>query len=119
MRALVIALAAALFAPAAPAQQPADSSARAAALDGRLRAEIAFLRALFGSIKAPVADSFTVGSVEITAGQTREGTVAVARGDLAVRGRVNGDAIAVHGDVIVYPGGSVGGNAIAVDGRVR
>ena len=32
---------------------------------------------------------------------------------------MTGDAIAVHGDVVVYPGGSVAGNAIAIDGRVR
>lgn len=121
MRALIAgALAAASFASAAPAQQSADSTARPApVMDGRLRAEIAVLRGLFGSIHAPQADSFRLGNHEVPAGATRQGTMAVARGDLAVRGRITGDAIAVHGDVIVYPGGSVGGNAIAVDGRVR
>lgn len=88
-------------------------------MDGRLRAEIALLRGLFGSIHAPEADSFRVGNLEVPTGATHQGTIAVARGDLAVRGRVTGDAIAVHGDVVVYPGGSVGRNAIAVDGRVR
>lgn len=88
-------------------------------MDGRLRAEIGILRALFGSIHAPSADSFQVGTREVPAGSTRQGTVAVARGNLAVRGRITGDAIAVHGDVVVHPGGSVAGNAIAVDGRVR
>lgn len=120
MRALMIALAAAVLAPAAQAQQqPVDSARSVPKLDGRLRTEIAILRGLFGSIRAPEADSFRLGHQEIPSGDTVSGTVAVARGDLAVRGRISGDAIAVHGDVIVYPGGSVGGNAIAVDGRVR
>jgi len=121
MRALAYgALAAATFAVAAPAQQSVDTTRRAApAMDGRLRTEIVLIRNLFGSIHAPDADSFRLGNQEVAAGATRQGTMAVARGDLAVRGRVTGDAIAVHGDVIVYPGGSVGGNAIAVDGRVR
>ena len=121
MRALAYgALAAATFAVAAPAQQSVDTTRRAApTMDGRLRTEILLIRSLFGSIHAPDADSFKLGNQEVPAGATKPGTMAVARGDLAVRGRVTGDAIAVHGDVIVYPGGSVGGNAIAVDGRVR
>ena len=41
------------------------------------------------------------------------------QGGSAIRGRVTGDAIALHGDVIIHPGGVVDGNAIAVDGRVR
>jgi len=121
MRALTFgALATAVFAAAAPAQQSADTTHRTApTMDGRLRTEIAIIRGLFGSIHAPEADSFRLGHQEVPTGTTRQGTMAVARGDLAVRGRIAGDAIAVHGDVIVYPGGSVGGNAIAVDGRVR
>jgi hypothetical protein len=122
MRALTVgALAAAVFATAAPAQ-PVDSvrqGSQAPAMDGRLRTEIALIRGLFGSIHAPEADRFTLGDQEVPAGTTRQGTVAVARGNLAVRGRIGGDAIVLHGDVVVFPGGSVGGNAIAVDGRVR
>jgi hypothetical protein len=121
MRALTFgALAAAFFAAAAPAQQAADSaSGPRARMDGRLRTEIAIIRSLFGSIHAPAADSFRLGNHEVPAGATRQGTMAVARGNLAIRGRVTGDAIALHGDVVVHPGGSVGGNAIAIDGRVR
>jgi hypothetical protein len=117
----LVALATASFAVAAPAQQSVDSAkvAPAPTMDGRLRTEIMLLRTLFGSIHAPAADSFRVGRQEIGAGTTHQGTVAVARGDLSVRGRIVGDAIAVHGDVVVYPGGSVSGNAISVDGRVR
>lgn len=105
-------------APAAPSQ-PARQTRPAASMDGRLRTEITLIRALLGGVHAPVADSFKVGPQAVPAGSTYEGTYAVARGDLQVRGRITGNAIAVHGDVIVYPGGSVAGNAIAVDGRVR
>ncbi len=113
------ALAVVTFAAAAPAQQANDSTQRSPSGDGRLRTEIAILRSLFSGIHAPPADSFRLGNQEVAAGATVAGTIAVARGNLAVRGRVTGDAITVHGDVIVYPGGSVGGNAVAVDGRVR
>jgi hypothetical protein len=126
MRALTFgALATAVFAAAAPAQQSTDSVRQVppapapAPMDGRLRTEIALVRGLFGSLHVPKPDSFRMGNQEIAAGATEQGTVAVARGNLAVRGRVTGDAIVLHGDVVVYPGGSVGGNAIAVDGRVR
>lgn len=112
------ALAVVMSAAAAPAQQVVDSGSTQI-IDGRLRAEIAILRGLMRSLHVPVADSFRLGNQEIAAGSTIAGTAATARGNLAVRGRIAGDAIALHGDVIVYPGGSVGGNAIAVDGRVR
>jgi hypothetical protein len=127
MRALILALAAATIAAPAAAQQSVDSARTPApasppappTMDGRLRTEVLLLRNLFRSIHSPVADSFKLGNQEIPAGTTRQGTMAVARGDLSVRGRIVGDAIAVHGDVVVHPGGSVTGNAIAVDGRVR
>jgi hypothetical protein len=112
------ALAVVMSAAAAPAQQVVDSGSTQT-IDGRLRAEIAILRGLMRSLHVPAADSFRLGNQEIAAGSTFAGTAATARGNLAVRGRVAGDAIALHGDVVVYPGGSVGGNAIAVDGRVR
>src|ERR1051325_11011783 len=119
MRALAFgALAAATFAAAAQAQQVVDSS-HSPQMDIRLRMEIGLVRSLFGSIHAPTADSFSVGNRDVGAGITIPGTVAVARGNLEVHGRVAGDAIALHGDVIVHPGGSVARNAIAIDGRVR
>ena len=112
------ALAVVMAAAAAPAQQIGDSGSTTT-IDRRLRAEIAILRGLMRSLHVPAADSFRLGNQEIPAGATVGGTVATARGNLQIRGRVAGDAIALHGDVIVYPGGTVGGNAIAVDGRVR
>lgn len=113
------ALAVVMSAAAAPAQQVVDTATTQTEMDGRLRAEIVALRWLMRSLHVPDADSFRLGNQEIAAGTVETGTAATARGNLNVRGRVDGDAIALHGDVIVHPGGSVGGNAIAVDGRVR
>jgi len=121
MRVLALGALVAAFSATSPAiaQQPDSARTASGTVDSRLRAEIAFVRAIFGGVHAPAADSFTVGNRVVDAGTTREGTVAVARGNLEVRGRITGDAIALHGDVVVYPGGSVGRNAIAIDGRVR
>ena len=114
------ALAAVSFAAAAPAQQPVDSTrASVPVMDGRLRTEIAVLSRLMRRSGLPAADSFSVGTLVVPAGSTRRGPVAVARGNLDVHGRVEGDAIALHGNVTVHPGGHVTGNVAAVDGRVR
>ena len=120
MRALIVALVLG-FAQAAPAQSVDSAAARPAAaeMDNQLRAEIILLRQLVGSLRAPKADSFKVGNHEVAAGATHQGTFAIARGNLDVRGRVTGDAIAVHGDITIHPGGSVAGNVTAIDGRVR
>jgi len=114
------ALAAVSFAAPAPAQQPVDTIRSAApAMDGRLRAEIAVLSRLMRRIGLPAADSFAVGNQIVAAGTTRRGPVAVARGNLDIYGRVEGDAVAMHGNVAIHPGGHVTGNVAAVDGRVR
>ena len=119
MRALILALAVA-FAPAAQAQQSPDTTAaRPAVMDNQLRTEILLLRQVFGSLRAPKADSFKVGNQVVPAETVHPGTFAIARGNLEVRGRISGDAIAVHGDITVLPGGSVAGNVTAIDGRVR
>lgn len=119
-RALVIAtLAAAAFATPALAQPAVDTAGQASAVDGRLRTEIAILSRLLRGVSVPSADDFAIGDLEVPAASERRGTIAVARGDLAVRGRISGDALVLHGDLIVYPGGSVTGDAIAIDGRVR
>jgi hypothetical protein len=115
------ALAAVSFAAAAPAQQqPVDSTRPAVqVMDGRLRAEIAVLSRLMRRSGLPAADSFSVGNLAVPAGTTRRGPVAVARGNLDIHGRVEGDAVALHGNVVIHPGGYVTGNVAAVDGRVR
>lgn len=126
-RALVLgALAVVMSAAAAPAQQqpsgqsvPSASTTQAAGIDSRLRAEIALLRTLMRYLGIPEASAFRVGGQVIPADSTVQGTAAVARGNLDVHGKVTGDVVALHGDVLVHPGAVVGGNAVAVDGRVR
>lgn len=126
-RALVLgALAVVMSAAAAPAQQQPSgqsvasvSTAQAAGIDSRLRAEIALLRTLMRYLGIPEASAFRVGGHVIPADSTVQGTAAVARGNLDVHGKVTGDVVVLHGDVLVHPGAVVGGNAVAVDGRVR
>ena len=61
----------------------------------------------------------SVGDRIVAPGETIAGAVVTTRGDLVVSGSVARDAIAVGGDVIVRQGGVIGGDALAVDGRVR
>ncbi len=125
MRALpmLVALAAVSLA-AAPsvAQSTAAGGGSPAApqhLDSRLRADIGRLGASLGLPHVPPADSFALGGRTIPAGATVNGDVAVANGPLEIDGRVNGDAIALRGDVVVRPGGVVTGDAVSVGGHVR
>jgi hypothetical protein len=67
----------------------------------------------------PPADSFIIGGRSVAPGETIRGVVAVARGPLEVRGRIDGNALALHGDIIVYPGGFISGDAVAIGGQVR
>lgn len=71
--------------------------------------------------EGPVAphDSIAMGGRTIAAGETVTGPVVVAGGDLTVLGRVEGNAIAIAGDVIIGESGEVTGDAIAAFGDVR
>lgn len=66
----------------------------------------------------PGLDRFTWGDLSIPAGATVDGPVAAARGNVNVRGLVNGDVFAVGGDVVVHTGGEVTGSALALQGKV-
>ncbi len=69
-------------------------------------------------------DTLYFAGLTIPAGERRRGPVVVAGGDLIVKGTIEGDAIAILGDVVVPAGGRVTGNALAalgellVDGQV-
>src|SRR4051812_45239228 len=52
-------------------------------------------------------DSITVGDRRVEAGSTVVGSAVVARGDLNVFGRVEGNAVAIDGHVILHPGSYV------------
>ena len=70
---------------------------------------------------APAAvgsDTIRFGGRTIQAGDTVNGPVVVAAGDLRVRGVIRGTAVAIAGDIFVEAGGTITGDAIAVLGGV-
>jgi len=64
-------------------------------------------------------DTLHIAGLTIPATETRRGPVVVAGGDLIVQGTIEGDAIALLGDVIVPAGGHVTGNALAALGTLQ
>lgn len=66
----------------------------------------------------PSIDTISAGDRIVPVTSRVPGTIAVVRGNLDVFGVVDGDAIAIDGDVIVHEGGRVLGNAYAAFGRV-
>lgn len=99
-------------APAAGAtpQTPSRDSAQ-------LRQEIDQHRAA-GDTYLPNAENFTVGDRTIAANTRVDGPIAVAHGNLDVYGTVNGDVVALGGDVRVHRSGHVTGGAFAAAGKV-
>lgn len=98
---------------------PAEAQGSRQAVPGQIRTEVALLRLLHLDEHVPPADSFIIGGRTIRAGETVPGIVAVARGPLEVRGRIDGNALALHGDIIIHPGGVIRGDAVAIGGHVR
>jgi hypothetical protein len=97
---------------ATAAPQNSDTAARPS-----LAARIATQRAA-GAKYLPNADNFTFGNRTIPAGTTVDGPIAVARGDIDVYGTVNGDVVAIDGNVRVHNGARVTGGAWAAAGSV-
>jgi hypothetical protein len=71
-----------------------------------------------GDHRLPDASHFTFGNRTIEAGTVVAGPVAIARGTLDVYGTVEGDVIAVDGDIRVHPGARITGDAFAAAGTV-
>jgi cytoskeletal protein CcmA (bactofilin family) len=69
--------------------------------------------------RLPSADSVTFGGRAIAADSHVKGPVVVAGGNLDVYGTIEGDAIAVSGNVVVHSGGRVTGDALAGSGEVK
>lgn len=67
----------------------------------------------------PPLDSIIRGGHTVQAGERLIGRVAVTGGTLEVFGTIDGNAIALDGDVVVREGGMIRGDALAVGGRVR
>ncbi|MDE3128688.1 MAG: hypothetical protein KGL38_11820 [Gemmatimonadota bacterium] len=119
MRAFAMCLTAAALA-AAPlrAQSPDTGQGQKPHLTGELRRDIGRIAQSADLPHVPPADSFAIGGRTIAAGTTVSGTVAVADGPLEIGGRVDGDVVALHGDVVVRAGGVVTGDAVAIGGHV-
>ena len=60
-----------------------------------------------------------MGDRTIAVGERVEGDVVVFRGDLNVHGVIDGDAVALGGDLVLHPGSTVQGDAVAVGGQAR
>lgn len=67
----------------------------------------------------PMVRNVPPGPQVVAAGDTVTGPIASRGAPLDVYGVVNGDAVAYEGDVILHPGSTVTGDAIAVLGQVR
>jgi hypothetical protein len=65
------------------------------------------------------ADDIVRGPRTIAAGQHITGTAASFQGPLEIHGLVDGNAVAIQGDVIIGKGGRVKGDALSVGGTVR
>lgn len=100
---------------AAPAL-PAQASPGARGLDSATLTEI---RRDLPQIDLPAAAEITRGARSVPAGTRVAGSVATHGGDLEIFGTVNGDAIAIDGNVIVHDGGRVAGDVLAVHGEAR
>ncbi len=104
---------------AAPAEPAQGSAAAGPAIPAAVRARIDQLRTSRELGEIPPADSFAAGGRTISPGVTIAGPVYAAAGPLVVEGAIGGRALVVQGDIVVRPGGSIAGDAVAVGGRVR
>lgn len=124
MRAVLAFAALALGSLRAPAQaRPADTAhapqaqSRDTTETARVAQEIAQRRAE-GDQHLPDATNFSFGDRTIAANTRVDGPIAVARGNLDIYGTVDGDVVALDGDVRVHKGARVTGDAWAAGGSV-
>lgn len=106
---------------AAAAERAAMAQERARGRMGDLRSGRALRRLKLISadpqgVHLPPADSIEHDAFTVASGVAR-GRIA-SHGKLEVLGTVNGDAVAIDGDVVVRHGGHVTGDAVSVGGRV-
>lgn len=109
-------------------QRAADAAERAAMAQERAREKMGDLssgRAMRRlklistdpqGVHLPPTDSIEHDAFTVVAGTSR-GRIA-SLGELEVLGTVNGDAVAIDGDVVVKHGGHVTGDAVSIGGRV-
>jgi hypothetical protein len=117
MRALLALAALALGSFRSPAHAQSPGAVAPSQDTAALSQQIAERRAA-GDKYLPDADHFTFGMRTIAPNTTVDGPVAVAHGDLDVYGTVNGDVIALDGNVHIHKGARVTGDAWAAAGSV-
>lgn len=71
------------------------------------------------SLSIPGTDAFSVGERDVDSSATIQGDVATVEGPVNITGHVNGDVVAVDGDIFVRPSGHITGNAFAAHGTVH
>jgi hypothetical protein len=120
-----ISLLALLFASALQAQTPGaarqpTSSAPAAATSGADPIAV-WLDSLAKDAHGLVLARGAVreGDQSVAAGESVSGSIAAWHGTLDVAGHVDGNAVAVGGDVVIHPGAVRGGDALSGGGKVR
>jgi hypothetical protein len=123
MRAVLAFAALALGSLRAPAQARPVDSARAPqapkdTTTARVAQEIEQQRRAAGEKYLPDADNFSFGDRAIAANTRVNGPIAVAHGNLDVYGTVEGDVVALDGNVRVHKGAHVTGDAWAAGGSV-
>lgn len=104
----------------AQAGQPKTDSAKQTktpVADSQVAREVEQRRAQ-GDTHLPDAENFTIGDRTIPAKTSVTGPIAVARGNLDVYGTIDGDAVALGGNVRVHNGGRVTGDAWSAGGSV-
>lgn len=100
-------------------RQATDSAARAAA--GASDAIGVWLDSLAKDAQGLTLerDAVRQGNQSVAAGERVAGSIAAWHGTLDIAGTVDGDAVAIGGDVVIHPGGVVHGDAFSVGGEVR
>lgn len=66
-----------------------------------------------------IGGSARIGRYSVGSDESLRGHVVVLEGDAEVHGRVEGNVVALDGDVTVYPGGSIVGDVLSVGGRIH
>jgi len=112
--------------PAPQAVQRADSQGpsvnpahlgQPALLERQLRSA---LRKPIGATRLTVVGgSARIGRYSVGSDESIHGHVVVLEGDAEVHGRVEGNVVALDGDITVFPGGSIVGDALAIGGRIH
>jgi hypothetical protein len=106
--------------PGAPAPRAAQDAAAARRSEAdSIRPWVRILEEDPSGVQVRLARTIRRGPRMVAADERVTGDVVTFRGDVDVHGLVDGNAVALGGDVIVHQGGEITGSAIAVGGEVR